>query len=188
MPQGSRGPGLPQGYARTVLVTQGTVDNKDPNKLMVPALEALKDRDMLVVVATGGVGTEDLRRRYPAPNVVVEDFVDFAAVLPAVDVFVTNGGFGGVLLSLSHGVPVVAAGINEGKNDVNARVEYSRVGINLRSEAPSADAIAKAVDTVLSDPGWRERAQGMRRQFEAADGCAAAVNIIEETARAAAGR
>lgn len=185
---GQPGTGLPDGYARTVVVTQGTVDNKDPNKLMIPALEALKDKDMLVVVATGGAGTAGLRRRYPGPNIVVEDFVDFEAVFPAADVFVTNGGFGGVLLSLSHGVPVVAAGINEGKNDVNARVEYARVGINLRTEAPAADAIAKAVDTILADPGWRERAQGMRRQFEASDGCAAAVDIIEETVRAAAGR
>lgn len=90
-------------YARTVVVTQGTVDNKDPGKLMVPTIEALKDTASLIIVATCGVGTEELRRRYPQPNVLVEDFVYFARVFPATDVFVTNGGFGGVLLSLSHG-------------------------------------------------------------------------------------
>ncbi|ALO67022.1 hypothetical protein AS189_11610 [Arthrobacter alpinus] len=169
-------------YARTVVVTQGTVDNKDPNKLIIPAIEALKDRDMLVVVATGGAGTDDLRELYSGPNVVVEDFVDFETVFPSTDVFVTNGGFGGVLLSLSHGVPVVSAGINEGKNDVNARVEHAGVGINLRTESPSADAVAKAVDTILAGPGWRERAQAIRREFETADGCAAAAAIIERIA------
>ncbi|MHA7271004.1 glycosyltransferase [Arthrobacter sp. HLT1-20] len=175
---------LPEGFARTVVVTQGTVDNKDPNKLIVPALEALQGRDVLVVVATGGAGTQELRQRYPGANIVVEDFVDFEAVFPRTDVFVTNGGFGGVLLSLSHGVPVVAAGINEGKNDVNARIEYAGVGINLRTDAPSSDAIAKAVDTVLADPSWRDRAHDMRRQFEAVDGCAAAADIIEAAAGA----
>ena len=88
-------------HRRTVVVTQGTVDNRDPAKLMIPAIEALKDTDSLVIVATGGANTEELRRRYPQPNVVVEDYVDFARVFPATDVFVTNGGFGGVLLSLS---------------------------------------------------------------------------------------
>lgn len=180
--------GLPAGYARTVVVTQGTVDNKDPNKLVVPALEALKDRDMLLVVATGGAGTAELRQRFPRPNIVVEDFVDFAAVLPLADAFVSNGGFGGVLLSLAHGVPVVVAGINEGKSDVNARVEYAGVGINLHTEAPTAEAVGAAVDAVLGDPLWRARAQDMRRQFESQDGCAAAVGIIEDAARAARSR
>ena len=165
-------------YRRTVVVTQGTVDNKDPAKLMIPTIEALKDTDSLIVVATGGANTDALRRRYPQPNVVVEDYVDFARVFPVTDVFVTNGGFGGVLLSLSHGVPLVTAGLNEGKSDVNARVEYAGFGINLSTETPSAAAIRSAVDTVLGDPSWRERAQAMRGQFEAEDSVGAAVEVI----------
>jgi UDP:flavonoid glycosyltransferase YjiC (YdhE family) len=174
--------------ARTVLVTQGTVDNKDPAKLMIPTIEALKDTDCLVIVATGGAGTAELRRRYPQPNVIIEDFVDFARALPSTDAFVTNGGFGGVLLSLSHGVPVVAAGLNEGKSDVNARVEYAGVGVNLKTETPTAAAIRSAVETVLGDPSWRARAQAMRGQFEAEDSVGAAVEVIEAAVRTGGGR
>lgn len=164
------------------------MDNKDPAKLMIPTIEALKDSDCLVLVATGGAGTQELRRRYPQPNVMIEDFVDFARALPAADAFVTNGGFGGVLLSLSDGVPIVAAGLNEGKNDVNARVEYAGVGINLKTETPTADAIRTAVDTVLGDPSWRARAQAVRGQFEAEDSVGAAVGVIEGAARSRGGR
>jgi UDP:flavonoid glycosyltransferase YjiC (YdhE family) len=164
------------------------VDNKDPAKLMIPTIEALKDSDCLITVATGGAGTRELRRRYPQPNVIIEDFVDVARVLPSTDAFVTNGGFGGVLLSLSHGVPVVAAGLNEGKNDVNARVEYSGVGINLKTERPSAAAIRTAVDTVLGDPSWRARAQALRGQFEAEDSVGAAVDVIEAAVRSRGAR
>jgi UDP:flavonoid glycosyltransferase YjiC (YdhE family) len=114
--------------------------------------------------------------------VVVEDFVDFTRVFPAADVFVTNGGFGGVLLSLSHGVPLVTAGINEGKSDVNARVEHAGVGINLKTETPRAAAVRAAVDTVLGDPSWRARAREMRGQFEAQDSIGAAVDVITATA------
>ncbi|WP_348994573.1 nucleotide disphospho-sugar-binding domain-containing protein [Arthrobacter sp. AL12] len=99
--------------------------------------------------------------------------------LPFTDVFVTNGGFGGVLLSLSHGVPLVTAGLNEGKSDVNARVAYAGVGVNLKTENPSAAAIRSAVDTVLGDPSLRERAQAMRGQFEAEDSVGAAVEVIK---------
>lgn len=162
-----------------VVVTQGTVDNRDPAKLMIPTIEALKDTNTQVIVATGGVGTEELRRRYPQPNVVVEDYIDFAQVFPGTDVFVTNGGFGGVLLALSHGVPLVTAGLNEGKNDVNARVEHAGVGVNLKTETPGAAAIRSAVETVLGDPSWRERAQAMRGQFEAEDSVGAAVEVIK---------
>ncbi|BCW65914.1 glycosyl transferase [Arthrobacter sp. NicSoilB4] len=169
-------------HRHTVVVTQGTVDNRDPEKLIIPAIEALKDTDSLIIVATGGANTDELRRRYPQPNVVVEDYVDFARVFPATDVFVTNGGFGGVLLSLSHGVPLVAAGINEGKSDVNARVEYAGVGVNLKTETPSTAAIRSAVDTVLGDPAWRARAQAMQGQFEAEDSLGAAVDVIIATA------
>ena len=37
----------PGTYRRTVVVTQGTVDNRDPAKLMIPTIEALKDTDSL---------------------------------------------------------------------------------------------------------------------------------------------
>ncbi|QDY89141.1 glycosyltransferase [Arthrobacter sp. UKPF54-2] len=171
-------------YRRRVVVTQGTVDNRDPAKLMIPTIEAFKDTDTQVIVATGGVGSDELRRRYPQPNVVVEDYIDFAQVFPGTDVFVTNGGFGGVLLALSHGVPLVTAGLNEGKNDVNARVEYAGVGVNLKTETPSAAAIRSAVDTVLGDPSWRARAQAMAEQFEADDSVGAAVEVIKATVAA----
>ncbi|ADX72046.1 glycosyl transferase, UDP-glucuronosyltransferase [Pseudarthrobacter phenanthrenivorans Sphe3] len=52
---------LPRGYRTTIVLTQGTMDNADQNKLIIPALEALKDMDALVIVATGGRKTAELR-------------------------------------------------------------------------------------------------------------------------------
>lgn len=40
-------------YKRVILISQGTVDNKDHGKLIIPALEALKDTDALLIVSTG---------------------------------------------------------------------------------------------------------------------------------------
>jgi UDP:flavonoid glycosyltransferase YjiC (YdhE family) len=169
----------PQGFARTVVVTQGTVDNLDQDKLIIPALEALKGSDALVMVATAGRGTAELRARYPQPNIQVHDYIDFAAVFEFTDVFVTNGGFGGVQLALSKGVPLVVSGINEGKSDVNARVEYAGVGINLRTDAPSAENISQAVNSILADPGWKERAQQMAQDFGSHNPAEAAAKVVE---------
>jgi UDP:flavonoid glycosyltransferase YjiC (YdhE family) len=111
-----------------------------------------------LIVGTGHSHTEELRRSYPEDNVLIEDYVDFGAVLERADLFVCNGGYGSVLLSLSRGVPLVVAGIREGKNDVNARVDHFGVGINLHTESPKPDAIRRAADQVLGEPRWKQNA------------------------------
>ena len=153
-------------YRHTVLVSQGTVDNIDPGKLMIPALEALSDTPCLVVVATGGHGTGELRRRWGRrPNVVIVDWIDFDAIMPQVDLFICNGGSGSLLTSMSHGVPVVVAGIREGKNDNNAHVDYLGLGINLRTERPRSRSIRRATVTVLSDPRFRRNVGRIRDEI-----------------------
>jgi UDP:flavonoid glycosyltransferase YjiC (YdhE family) len=166
-------------YARTILLTQGTVDNKDPHKLIIPTIEALKDTDSLIVASTGNAGTEELRLRYPQANVVIEDYVDFGLALEQADVFVTNGGFGGVMLSLAKGVPLVCAGLSEGKNDVNAHVAYHQVGIDLRTEHPRPDVIRQAVDRVSQEPSWNTKAKEFQAEMMALDPAATVETLIE---------
>jgi UDP:flavonoid glycosyltransferase YjiC (YdhE family) len=153
-------------YSRTILVSQGTFE-PDHTKLIAPTLEGLLDTDTLLLVTTGRMNTEALRRRYPAESVVIEDFIDFDAVMPAVDVFVTNGGYGSTLLAIDHGLPMVAAGVNEGKNEICARIEHFRLGINLGTERPSAAAVRKAVETIVADSSYRERVARLRDEFRA---------------------
>jgi UDP:flavonoid glycosyltransferase YjiC (YdhE family) len=150
---------------KVILVSQGTIDNHDPGKLIVPALEALLPTGALVIVGTGHRNTEELRRRFPADNAVIEDYVDFESVLERADAFVCNGGYGSTLLSLSKGIPLVAAGVMEGKNDINAHVEHFGVGINLHAEAPSPERIRAAVERVLSEPSFRRRAGEIRDEL-----------------------
>ena len=152
-------------YKPVILISQGTVDNKDPGKLIVPALEALKDTGALLIVATGYSKTEELRKSYPQDNIIIEDFVDFDFILDHADLFVCNGGYGSVLLSLSKGVPVLAAGIQEGKNDINAHVDYFEVGIDLRTESPTPGAIRRAAGRLLSEPRWKQTVARLRDEL-----------------------
>jgi UDP:flavonoid glycosyltransferase YjiC (YdhE family) len=152
-------------YERVILISQGTVDNKDQNKLIIPALEALKDSGALLIVTTGYYQTEALRKAYPQDNIVIEDFADFDFILDHTDLFICNGGYGSVLLSLSKGVPLLTAGIREGKNDVNAHVDYFGVGIDLRTESPKPEAIRRAAERVLREPCWKQNAARLRDEL-----------------------
>ncbi|GAB4092606.1 glycosyltransferase [Flaviaesturariibacter terrae] len=147
-------------YNKVLLVTQGTVE-KDCAKLLVPVLEAFQDSDALVVCTTGGSGTRELRERFPAKNLIIEDFIPFGDVLPYADVYITNGGYGGVLLALEHGVPLVAAGVHEGKNEICARIGYFGLGVNLRTETPGPVQIREAANRVLNSPLFAGNARKM---------------------------
>ena len=157
------------GSKKVVAVSQGTVDNTDPGKLIIPTIEALKDSEYVVVATTAGAQTEMLRARFPQPNVVIEDFIDYGDLFPHVDVFVTSGGFGSNLAAFLHGVPVVGAGKREGKNDINARVGYNKLGIDLRSERPKPAAIRKAVRNLLDDPTYATSVANLGAELQSYD-------------------
>lgn len=168
---------------KVVAVSQGTVDNGDPGKLIVPTIEALKGSDIVVVATTAGVGTSALRARFPEPNVVIEDFINYDDLFPNVAAFVTAGGFGSSLAAFLHGVPVVGAGKREGKNDINARVGYHKLGIDLRLENPKPSAIRKAVDRVLNEPTYAENVAALRSELRSYDPMARIEAVVTRTKR-----
>ena len=61
---------------RQAVVGDGKRTDFTSPKVRYTPEERIKDMDALVIVATGGRGTEALSARYPQPNIVVRDFVD----------------------------------------------------------------------------------------------------------------
>jgi UDP:flavonoid glycosyltransferase YjiC (YdhE family) len=167
-------------HTKVVVVSQGTVDNTDPTKLIVPALKALEHGPYVVVATTAGAQTADLRRRFGSSNVIIEDFVDYDTLFPHAAVFVTNGGFGSVLAAMRHGVPVVAAGKTEGKNDIDARIGYNRLGVDLRRERPKPARIRAAVRRVLADPQTAANVAALRSELESYDPMARIEAVIHD--------
>jgi UDP:flavonoid glycosyltransferase YjiC (YdhE family) len=145
------------GKRKVVLVTQGTVANHDFNLLIMPTLAALANEpDLLVVVTAGGRPAEDIPGPIPA-NARLASYLPFEWILPRVDVFVTNGGYGSVNQAMSFGVPLVRTGLTEDKADVNMRVGWSEVGIDLKTNAPTPQALRAAVRAVLDTDRFRRR-------------------------------
>ena len=171
------------GSRKVVLVTQGTVANHDFNLLVGPTLAALAEEpDLLVIATAGGRPVEAIPGPIPA-NARLARYLPFEWILPRADVFVTNGGYGSVNQAMSFGLPLVTAGLTEDKADVNARVAWSGVGINLATNAPTHHALRDAVRTVLDTPSYRLRAALMAKEFAAIDTRAEVLRIVGQVSR-----
>lgn len=152
-------------FCKRVLVTQGTVET-DVEKILVPTLEAFRNTDTLVIATTGGSHTRELKARFPDSNFLIEDFIPFGDIMPQVDVYVTNGGYGGVLLSVQHKLPMVVGGMHEGKNEINARVGYFELGVNMKTEKPAPVQIKRAVEEVLKNTKYKKNTIVLANEFE----------------------
>jgi len=168
------------GSRPVVHVTQGTIANRDYRQIIAPALESLAEEDLLVVVSTGGRPLETLP---PLPaNARAARYLPYDLLLPKTDVFVTNGGYGGVQYALRYGVPIVTSSGKEDKPEVAGRIAWSGVGRRVKSETPSPAAVGAAVRSVLRDPRYRAGAQRIAASMAAAGGITRLADIVDELA------
>lgn len=164
---------------RLVLLTQGTVANRDFGQLIGPALAGLaEEKDLIVLVTTGGQPVESIPGRIPK-NARVTQFLPYDLVMPRVDLLITNGGYGTVNMALAHGVPVVSAGLTEDKEEVSAHVQWSGAGIDLRTNQASPSAVRVAARKVLDTSAYRDRARELAFEFKQHDTEAEVLELIE---------
>ncbi len=156
---------LPAAHKDVVLITQGSVDVYDIRKLIVPALRALKNENILTLVSTGGKNVEELRKQFKGENVIIEPYIPYAKVMDHVKLMITNGGFGGVSTALFHGVPLIVAGNSEDKPEVASRVVYTGCGIDMNTGKPSPAKLRKAVMQILEEASYREAAMKISEDY-----------------------
>jgi MGT family glycosyltransferase len=183
MPTGQ--PSLPEWWQeidrskRLVLVTQGTVANRDLGQVVAPALVALGGRDdVTIIVTTGGPPAEAIPAAIPA-NARIASFLPYAAIMPEIDLLITNGGYGTVNMAISHGIPIISAGLTEDKEEVSAHVQWSGAGIDLRTNQATPSAIGEAANEIFTEPRYRERAKQFSLEFASHDVKAELLALIE---------
>jgi UDP:flavonoid glycosyltransferase YjiC (YdhE family) len=168
------------GSRKVVLVTQGTLANHNFGLLIAPTLAVLANEpDLLVVVTAGGRPIGAIPGPIPG-NARLASYLPFEWILPKVDVFVTNGGYGSVNQAMSFGIPLVTAGLTEDKADVNARVAWSGIGIDLATNEPKPQALRDAIRIVLDKPNFRSRASVMADEFAEIDTRSEILRIVSE--------
>src|SRR5687767_4469516 len=166
-----------------VLVTQGTINN-DYDQLIRPAIRALANEDVLVVVTTGSRPASEVETNPLPANVRVEKFIPYAQLMPKVDLLLTNGGYGSIQIALAHGVPVVAIGKTEEKPEIANRVQWAGVGIGLKVLVPTEKQIRNAVAEVMGDLSYRLKAEVLSEEMAGLDAATAAADLLEELAGA----
>jgi UDP:flavonoid glycosyltransferase YjiC (YdhE family) len=166
----------PPGEAPLVLVAPST--SQDPEQKMLRAsLEGLADEPVRVL------GTYN-RRLPPEPievpaNAHLVEWVSYAKTMPMCDVVVCHAGHGTVVRSLASGVPVVACPAAGDMGENASRIAWAGLGVPLPRRLVSARGVRLAVKRVLSDPGMRDRAAGVREWSRRHDDGAVAAQTLE---------
>jgi UDP:flavonoid glycosyltransferase YjiC (YdhE family) len=112
----------------------------------------------------------------------VTPFVPYDLIFRHASVVVTNGGYSGVTLALSHGVPLVQAGTTEEKAEIGARIRWSGVGLALRTSRPEPDAVRSAVRRIFAEPSFRAAAERVRSEMAPHDAGREGAVLLERLA------
>ena len=98
-------------------------------------------------------------------------------VLRAASLFITHGGMNSVMEALSLGVPMVVAPQAADQFANAGRVAELGLGLSV-GPSPGKDDLLGAADTVLANPGYRERTQAMQVEVTAGGGAERAAAAI----------
>jgi MGT family glycosyltransferase len=147
----------PDGDGPLVLVSLSTTtQGQEPMiRRVVSALGSMNVRGLVTTGPSFDAGAIEV-----PGNVTVVASAPHSAVLPHADAVVTHAGHGTVIKALANGVPVLCMPVGRDQPDTAARVAGCGAGLRLRPRA-SARAIARALGSLLGEPGDRDAAARM---------------------------
>ena len=113
-----------------------------------------------------------------AANITAYDHLPHPAVLPGAAATVTHAGHGTVIASLAHGVPLLLMPMGRDQHVVAQRVVARGAGIVVDASAEAPD-IAHALERLLSDPSYRDRARELMAAIQRTNKADLAVRELE---------
>jgi MGT family glycosyltransferase len=165
-----------------VHVTEGTAHYQEPFVLRAAA-QGLANRSMEVIMTTGAQrDPADLDLGPLAPNVRVEQFVSHSDLLPRCAAMVTTGGAGTVMAALRTGVPQLIVPTHWDKPDNARRVVEAGAGLRLTPRQCTARGLREAVERLLYEPQFAERARQLAEHLAKEPGPSRAAALLEELA------
>lgn len=157
-----------------VLVTFSTTEMRQQDVIQ-RTLEALADIDVEVVCTVGRVSIDGLSA---PPNASIYGWIPHRDLLPQTDVVVTHAGLSTVLAALASGVPMVCMPMGRDQPLNAQRLATLGLGIELAPTA-CADAIRDAVEVILDNQSFRQRAKSMADDIAAYGNGKMAVQELE---------
>ncbi|MFC5289410.1 glycosyltransferase [Actinokineospora guangxiensis] len=154
-----------------VYVSLGTLN--DDARFLAECADALAERPHLQGVLVDPTGS------VAAPHVISAPRLPQPALLERAAAVICHGGHNTVCEALARGLPLVVAPIRDDQPVIAQQVVAAGAGVRLRFAHATARHIGRALDTVLTDPGYAASARAVRDSFTAAGGAAAAVDALE---------
>jgi UDP:flavonoid glycosyltransferase YjiC (YdhE family) len=159
-----------------VYVGFGSMGGRHPEQMARLILEALDKSGQRGVLLTGWGG---LRTELVPENVFVVESVPHSWLFPRMAAAVHHGGAGTTAEALRAGVPMVIVPFVLDQAFWGARVRALGLGPDpIPQKRLTADRLAEAIRTAITDASMRQRAQRCGAAVRAEDGIANAVNAV----------
>jgi MGT family glycosyltransferase len=123
-----------------------------------------------------------LSTRFPGQPIVVP-FAPQLALLERATLALTHAGLNTALESLSYGLPMVAIPITNDQPGVASRLAWLGVAEVVQPGRLTVARLRAALEHVLSEPRYREKARQLRERIRALDGLARAADLVEQAWR-----
>jgi MGT family glycosyltransferase len=179
----------PEDGRPVVLVSLGSSHSPDQAAFLRTCIQGLAGPRWHVVTTLGGhVSPDELG---PVPDgVEVHRWLPQPEVLRHAAVFLTHGGMGSLMESVSFSVPTVLAPHHVDQRVIAGRAAELDLGRVVERASSTPESVRAAVDEVASHPGIRAAVERMRRHIAEAGGAARGADFLESLmtpARAARG-
>ncbi|RRA47685.1 glycosyltransferase [Acidipila sp. EB88] len=116
----------------------------------------------------------------PIPaNAIVVSRAPQIELLKRSDLCITHAGINTTLESLSLGVPMVAIPVGFDQPGIAARIVYHGVGERVPVSSMSKEALSKAVQAVMGDPSYRDKARQFQKAIAESSGLDLAADVLE---------
>jgi UDP:flavonoid glycosyltransferase YjiC (YdhE family) len=138
----------------------------DNNVLIVPALEALRDREDVFVVATL-VNSDVDSLDFDIPrNARVARFIPLDLALPHVDVLITNGGYGTVQQAVRAGVPMIVSGVGQDKLHTGGIINYVGNGIYEAVHQTDKEMLRRAFEEMMRNGSYKAKSEALAKEYK----------------------
>ena len=163
-----------------VYVSLGTLQNRMMD-MFTKISEAVAPLQVQLVISLGAADQDvTLLASRCAGKPLIVPFAPQLALLQKAALTITHAGLNTALESLARGVPMVAIPITNDQPGVARRLEWLGLAEVVLPRQMTVERVRQAVERVLEDPSYRERARGRAHEIAGLNGLGRAADIVEQ--------
>jgi zeaxanthin glucosyltransferase len=162
-----------------VYASMGTVQNQ-LQRIWERIARSCADLDVQLVISIGDGRSPDLLPQGLPGSPLAVGYAPQLELLRRATATITHAGLNTTLESLSEGVPMVAIPVANDQVGVAARIAWTKTGVVVPLARLTDDRLRAAVEQVLTNPVYRQRARALALCIREAGGVRLAADIVEQ--------